>query len=71
MAYNLDLRKTLMEVPHIVGHRLQLRRGARVLGVLHILGAATGIHNLTAHTVVTLGTVGNSASSLITTRRYT
>ena len=59
MAYNLDLRKTLMEVPHIVGHRLQLRRGARVLGVLHILGAATGIHHMTAHTVVTLGTIGH------------
>ena len=59
MTYNLDLRKTLMEVPHIVGHRLHLRRGARVLGMLHILGAATGIHHMTAHTVVTLCTVGH------------
>ena len=59
MTYNLDLRKTLMEVPYIVGHRLQLRRGARVLGVLHILGAATGIHHMTAHTVVTPGTIGH------------
>lgn len=59
MTYNLDLRKTLMEIPHIVGHRLQLRRGARVLGMLHILGAATGIHHMTAHTVVALGTIGH------------
>ena len=48
-----------MEVPHIVGHRLQLCCRARVLGGLAVLGQASGIHDVSAHAVVALGTVGH------------